>query len=347
MQKESLYQSVLVLLLLLAGCDLTGPPAHWKSVTAIIETQAVKRAGDAADDVAIWRNPRDPAASLIIATDKRTGLYVYDLSGKELSYLPVGEPINVDLRELSSADGGRYILVAVSERQSNAVLFYILDEDTGGLRPVPSDLGSELGEIYGLCMYQPSPDIVEVFALGRSGRIERYQAWIKATGRMFMGRLASFGVPSQAEGCIADDEVGSLYIAEESTGIWRFDLSDKQPQGKLMARISSGHLVADIEGLALGQYGGVNYLVASSQGNDSFVIYEETADQLIYRGTFIIVAGDAIDGVSESDGIELVSMPLGDRFPQGLLVVQDGDNAPANQNFKLISWQDIADAFAL
>jgi len=342
-QRESLYLSVLILLL--AGCDLTGPPAHWKSVTAIIETQAVKRAGDAADDVAIWRNQRNPAASLIIATDKRSGLYVYDLSGKELSYLPAGKPNNVDLRELSNGDGGRYILVAVSDREKNAVLFYILDEGTAALRPVQSDLSSELGEIYGLCMYQPAPDIVEVFALGRSGRIERYQVWLKATGRIFMGRLASFGVPSQAEGCVADDATGKLYIAEENTGIWRFDRSAEQPQGKLMASTSSGQLVADIEGLALGQYGGVQYLVASSQGNDSFVIYEETAEQLIYRGTFNIVAGDVIDGVSETDGIELVSMSLGDRFPQGLLVVQDGDNAPANQNFKFISWQDIAQAY--
>ncbi len=41
--------------------------------------------------------------------------------------------------------------------------------------------------------------------------------------------------------------------------------------------------------------------------------------------------------------------PLGDQFPQGMLVVQDGDNRlpPDNQNFKLIDWREVTAALSL
>jgi len=62
-------------------------------------------------------------------------------------------------------------------------------------------------------------------------------------------------------------------------------------------------------------------------------------------GYFSIVANEAlgIDGVSETDGLDVTSAPLGPQFPQGLLVVQDGRNiGPTEpQNFKYVSWADV------
>ena len=51
-----------------------------------------------------------------------------------------------------------------------------------------------------------------------------------------------------------------------------------------------------------------------------------------------------VDGVQETDGIELMLGDFGPGFPAGLLVVQDGDNRPATQNFKLVSWADVVAA---
>jgi 3-phytase len=55
-------------------------------------------------------------------------------------------------------------------------------------------------------------------------------------------------------------------------------------------------------------------------------------------------ADGGIDGVSETDGLEVTSAALGPAYPGGLLVAQDGRNiAPAQrQNFKFVSWADIA-----
>src|SRR3546814_13149535 len=70
-------------LVLLGGCmegrsSMSLPPAPTVAVTAVAETEAVAtRDADAADDPAIWRNADDPQASLLVATDKKAGLYVY------------------------------------------------------------------------------------------------------------------------------------------------------------------------------------------------------------------------------------------------------------------------------
>ena len=95
----------------LSGCSATDPapaasPVATASVQARGETQAVGTANaDAADDPAIWRNAANPAASLIVATDKKAGLYVYGLDGKVRSFVAAGRVNNVDLIDMGPAGG--------------------------------------------------------------------------------------------------------------------------------------------------------------------------------------------------------------------------------------------------
>lgn len=49
----------------------------------------------------------------------------------------------------------------------------------------------------------------------------------------------------------------------------------------------------------------------------------------------------AVGSRQETDGIALALGTFGRAFPQGLFVAQDGDNAPAAQNFKLVSWRAV------
>ncbi|NKB16728.1 MAG: phytase [Sphingomonadales bacterium] len=102
---------------------IIGDPAV--SVTAVAETPPVGTANeDAADDPAIWRNPANPAASLIVGTDKKVGLYVYDLKGAQKSFLPAPGLNNVDLVEL----GDGTVVVAASDRSdlANGQMFLAL-----------------------------------------------------------------------------------------------------------------------------------------------------------------------------------------------------------------------------
>lgn len=75
----------------------------------------------------------------------------------------------------------------------------------------------------------------------------------------------------------------------------------------------------------------------------------DAADEFI--GIFYIVADTAgsLDGVSETDGIDVTSRPLGPQFPRGLLVVQYSLNLDPSehQDFKYVSWQAIVDELEL
>jgi len=103
-------------------------------------------------------------------------------------------------------------------------------------------------------------------------------------------------------------------------------------------------LVDDVEGLALAQDGDNQYLVVSSQGNDSYVIYDAVAPyaaRLRFRVTTNPTLG--IDGSSETDGLDVTTRSLGPGFEQGALIVQDGRNRmpEQGQNLKLVPWQAI------
>jgi 3-phytase len=150
-------------------------------------------------------------------------------------------------------------------------------------------------------------------------------------------------VATQPEGCVVDNRSGTLYVGEEVAGIWRF--SATETAGDLVAPIDNRYLVADVEGLAIapaGTDGG--YLVASSQGDNAYAVF--ALPEVTPVGRFSIAEG-MFGATEETDGIDLVLGDFGPQFPAGLFVAQDGANAPAAQNFKLVSWADVVAALGL
>jgi 3-phytase len=166
-------------------------------------------------------------------------------------------------------------------------------------------------------------------------------------------RIAAYSVGSIAEGCVFDDAAGVYYLAQELVGIWRVDADEPEGAGRrLIDRVGAGgNLVADVEGLSLwAPESGGGYLVASVQGASRFAVYDRDGANA-YRGAVRI--GASLDGradaVQGTDGIDITSAPLGPDFPQGLLVVQDDRNTNPRdlQNFKYVSWAEVAAALAL
>ena len=107
----------------------------------------------------------------------------------------------------------------------------------------------------------------------------------------------------------------------------------------------------DLEGVGIYDLGnGRGYLVVSSQGNNSYAVYRREGDQA-YLGSFSVIADAAkgIDGISETDGLEVSSANLGPGLENGALVAQDGRNVlpVETQNFKVVPWKAIAEALKL
>lgn len=340
----------LMLLCLLPGfaaCNGAKPAVETVSVTVINETEAVESRDDAADDPAIWRNAAAPAASLIVSTDKKAGLYVHGIDGKRRSFLKTGRLNNVDLRDAVRIGGRDAVLVVASDRDDprQAMLsLFTLDTADGTLQPL-ARLPAIDGEGYGLCLWRRAADrALFAFLVTKQGRIAQLQ--LDFSGAAPAAKLVrTLTLKSQSEGCVADDRTGQLYVAEEDVGIWRF-AADPTASGEpaRFASVDRRQLVADVEGLALaaiGDDGG--YLIASSQGDNAYAVYALRDARYVGRFRLVPNAG-GIDGTSETDGIELLLGDFGADYPGGLFIAQDGDNAPQPQNFKMTSWQAIVRA---
>lgn len=317
-----------------------------ETVRAQAETTPVATFDDAADDPAIWINQADRRKSLVIGTDKRAGIHVYDMTGKAVSFTPSPRLNNVDLRSKASINGQPAVLVAASDRRDEAnaaIALFTLDTVSGTLLPL-ANLPVGPGEAYGMCLWQRKADArIYAFLVLKDGRIDQVE--LDLSGPVASGKvIRQMKLDTQSEGCVVDDRTGLLYVAEEDVGIWRFDA---RPDGSIkpspLARADGKRLVADAEGLAIapiGHKGG--YLLASSQGDYAYTLYRLRDGR--YIGRFRIADGGGVDAVQETDGLEVALGDFGAGYPAGLLVVQDGDNSPETQNFKYVSWADVLKA---
>ncbi|MET8508282.1 phytase [Streptomyces sp. NPDC004787] len=178
----------------------------------------------------------------------------------------------------------------------------------------------------------------------------------------------------QVEGMVVDPADGTLYAGQEDVGIWRIDagltgtptLVDKVREygvpgtyDEQTEECTPGadpgyggkHLTADVEGLTLVEESdGDGYLLASSQGDNTFVAYDRERDEdNEYENAFrIAAASTALDGSEVCDGAAALNAPLGSRYPNGLLVVQDGQETPGDGDreatgFKFVDLGEVVD----
>lgn len=344
------------------------------SILPTVETQPVEHGGDAADDSAIWVDPSDPAQSRVIGTDKQGGIAVYDLAGARVQSLDASRKINnVDLRSDFQLPGqaAPVTLVAASDRTGGSwrINLYRVDPAGRTLEPIRS---FALGfEPYGLCMYKNVGRKFYVFVTEEDSAAGHLEQWELApdateTGGIKATQVRSFDVRSgpvspdpdtdgESEGCVADDALGHLYVGEENVGIWKYGAEPDTGEARTpvdSTALTGGHLRKDVEGLTIVYGSGSSgYLLASSQGNNSYAVYERDGGNAWVRNVRIDDRKNAdgtvdIDRVTDTDGIDATSASLGTAFPNGLFVVQDGANdarpGPTTyQNFKFARLEDV------
>ncbi len=317
-------------------------------VAAVRQTDPVGRQGDAADDPAIWIHPEQPSKSRVLGTNKKQGLLAYDLDGKLLQELAVGRLNNVDVRPNFKLGAQTVDLAVASNRDHNSLSLFSIDRATGELREA-GEVPTPLKAIYGICLFQPASGEIYAIANDKDGTFLQYRL-SAADGRVQGDLVRQFKVDSQPEGCVADDQRQRLFIGEEDVGVWAVDARADQP-ATLTSVIKVGpQLHADVEGLALYQSDKRDYLVISSQGNDSYLVVD-AEPPFAPHGAFRVGlnAAAGIDGASETDGLEVTAINLGGPWNQGMLVVQDGRKRMPEQaqNFKFVPWADVTRALKL
>lgn len=282
---------------------------------------------------------------------------------------------NVDVQyDFKLYDGSRVDIAVASDRGQDVFRIWRIDPDDD-LAPLkyigvdtparvfpdlPDGSNNPLGNqstAYGLTLYRDvAADRTYVLATQRDqSRLIQYELVANPDGTVGSQYVRDFQFMSmqggsvnlngyQFEGLVVDQQTGVLYAAQEEVGIWRVDLKtgemDIEPLILTKGFDPISPLTADVEGLTI-YYGanGNGYLLASSQGDDSFAIFDRATFD--YLGSFSIVDDVNTDGVQESDGADVISVSL-PGYPNGLFITQDGAEGRRATNFKYVSWAQIA-----
>jgi myo-inositol-hexaphosphate 3-phosphohydrolase len=334
------------------------------TVAAAVETTPSDKTGDTVDDMAIWVDAADPSRSVVIGADHSAHtLDVYDLSGVRLQHLALGDANNVDLRAGFPLGGTTIDLVGVAgggHSGGGVLRFFRLDAATRTLENVT--VGGEFGvpSAHGFCMYHSAASgRFYAFRVAPSGIVQQFELFddngkvnAKAAGEPFDVEPHPINANSNdaIEGCTVDDEAGSLFIGEQDWGIWKYSAEPTGPRTKEDRLLvdgtddNGGHITADVEGLTVVyETGGGGFLLASSQGDDSFNVYRRQAPHEFVRKVHV-AGGPQSDGCERTDGIDAVAANLGPAFPKGLFICQDNANtapAPGNQNFKYVPLEQV------
>jgi 3-phytase len=359
---------VLSALVLLAACgqpaaeqpapQIAGvTPVPALAVPAAMETMVADNPTVDADDPVLWADPADPRRALLIGADKSIGLYVHDLDGRVLQFFPAGPLNNVDIRRFPV--GGRDLwLVAATERDRFSIPMWLLDPATlrltpWGVAPTPRDFE----EPYGFCMGQFG-GTTYLIVNNKDGRVDAHRVTAGPDGPV-VAPAHSWKLGSQTEGCVVDDTTGTLWVGEEDVGIWRMSLADPAAKPVKVAAVDKARLTDDVEGLTLMRDGGRTFLIASSQGDSTFPVWRVDGGRMDFVGRFS-VGGGGIDPVTQTDGLDAWSGPIG-RYPEGAIAFHDHCDGPGatdpaaavcdgdgkQQNYKLVDWRQVKAALGI
>ncbi|MNK46939.1 3-phytase precursor [compost metagenome] len=304
------------------------------------------------DDPAIWVNPADASQSLVIGTDKDAngGLYVFDLKGKIIKSKTVKglqRPDNVDIAYGLNLGGKKTDIAVTTERLSHKLRIYSLPDmkpvDNGGIPVFVGENGAEFRDLMGISMYS-APDGKIYAIVGRKtgpkegGYLWQYLLTDDGNGHVKADLVRKFGSYSgkkEIEAIAVDNELGYVYYCDEQFGVRKY-YADPAKGNKELALFGQGDFAVDNEGIAIYKTAGnKGYVLVSDQGARQLKVYSREGkagapNQHPLLATIKYTA-------NQTDGIDVVSVPLNADFKHGLLVAMSDD-----KTFHFYRWEDIA-----
>lgn len=325
-----------------------------RQVMADIETEPVSanEFDDAADDPAIWFNKADPSKSVVFGSNKKGGIVAYNILGEKNQYYAVGNVNNVDVTYDFQHNESVIDILGGSNRSSQGIDLFEIKED-GSLNDLSQGRflmdTTIVDDIYGFCFGKGQDGKSYVFINGKNGLIRQYQL-VSQGGMVELKLVREIQVDSQPEGMVVSQGRQTIFIGEEAKGIWMVDMHPDSTTKILVpgSGEDNENIKFDIEGLTILNANGKEWLIASSQGNFSYAVFD-MANDYKYLGSFVISNGETIDGAEETDGIDVISDSLSEQFPKGIFIAQDGFNYDGEkqkpQNFKIVDLRKIYKVF--
>ncbi len=279
------------------------------------------------DDPAIWVNPNDASKSIVFGTDKNTNgaIYAFDLDGKiieDKTIRGLKRPNNVDVEYGFKLNHSvKTDVIAFTERENKQIrLFSVPDMkplDQGGFKVFEDAKIPESNLPMGIALYK-SPETEKLYAIvGRKtgpkkGYLYQYELTSEGLGikANLIRKFGAFSGQKEIEAIAVDDIEGYVYYADEGACIRKY-YAEPEKGNEELACFGGQFFKDDIEGIAIAKYEDRGFLIVSNQQAHTFNIFD------LKTNTFI----KALDlGTTETDGCDVTTANLGDKFPNGLFV---------------------------
>ncbi len=304
------------------------------------------------DDPAIWVNPADPAASLVIGTDKdeEGALYVYDLSGKiieEKTVRGLKRPNNVDVAYGLQLGGQSVDIAVATERMTHQLRIFSLPDmeplDNGGILVFEGETGEEYRDLMGIALYTDLFGKIYAVVGRKNGPTDGTYLWqylleddssgsIKAT---LVRKFGNYSGHKEIESIAVDNELGYIYYSDEQVGVRKY-YADPAKGNEELALFATEGYTDDNEGISIYKTSdSTGYILVSDQAANQFMVYSrEGTSENPHDHVHITTLKTS---TNQSDGSEIVSIPLNDDFKHGIFVAMSDD-----KTFQFYRWEDLA-----
>ncbi len=283
------------------------------------------------DDPAIWVHPTEPEKSIVFGTDKDTNgaIYAFDLEGKIIenkTIRNIERPNNVDIEYGFQLNDSTLIDILVfTEREKQQIRMFSVPDmtplDNGGFAVFEDEENLENRLPMGISLYK-SPIDTTIYAIvsrksgPKEGYLYQYALQSDSLGirSKFIRKFGSFSGVKEIEALAVDDKNGFVYVSDEGVCIKKYYVEPTMGNIEL-ACFGREYFLEDIEGIAVANYPkGNGYLIVSNQQKGEFNIFSSKDNSFV----------KAINlSTLETDGCEVVTVPLGSKFPNGLFVAMN------------------------
>lgn len=279
------------------------------------------------DDPAIWVNPNDASKSIVFGTDKDTNgaIYAFNLDGKIIESKTIRNlkrPNNIDLEYgFTINDSTQTDIIAFTERERQQIRIYAVPDmkplDNGGFKVFEDATLPEANLPMGIALYK-SPKTKHVYAIvGRktgpeNGYLYQYLLMSDSLGvhSKLIRKFGKFSGKKEIEAIAVDDEAGMVYYSDEMHGIRKYYAEPSKGNDEISC-FGGEYFKRDIEGIAIAKYTNKSFLIVSNQQAHTFNIFDLKTNAFIKEINL---------GTLETDGCDVTTAALGNKFPNGLFV---------------------------
>ncbi len=285
------------------------------------------------DDPAIWVHPSHPEKSIVFGTDKETNgaIYAFDLAGKIISdktIRNIERPNNVDVEYgFKLNDSTTTDILVFTEREKQQIRVFSVPDmrplDNGGFPVFEDEALLENRLPMGVGLYKSPVDSAIYAIVGRktgpkTGYLYQYALKADSIGlkSKLVRKFGSFSLKKEIEAIAIDDQSGFVYYSDEGVCIKKYHAEPSMGDEEISC-FGGDYFSEDIEGIAIATYAnGHGYLIVSNQQKGEFNIFSRQDNSFVKAVNLTTL---------ETDGCEVVTVPLNNQFPNGLFVAMNDE----------------------